>query len=101
MQKEVVEGMDKLFKLKPGFILRKIAGSDIVIPIGENIANFNGLITLNETAAFLFKLLGEGASMADMIEALIKEYHIDRDLACKDTHKFITELKNADMLMEM
>lgn len=93
--------MDKLFKLKPGFILRKIAGSDIVIPIGENIANFNGLITLNETAAFLLKLLSEGASIADLIDALIKEYNIDRDLASKDTNKFITELKNADMLMEM
>ena len=42
-------------KIKENFILRKIAGDDVVVPIGENIADFNGAITLNETAALLWK----------------------------------------------
>lgn len=32
-------------KIKENFILRKIAGDDVVVPIGENIADFNGAIT--------------------------------------------------------
>lgn len=39
-------------KIKDSFILRKIAGEDMVVPVGESIADFNGAISLNETAAF-------------------------------------------------
>lgn len=90
---------EKKIKIKPGFVLRKIAGSDVVIPIGNNIADFKGLITLNETAAFLFKLISEGSSSAELIDALIKEYDVDRELARNDIDSFLSQLKKADMLM--
>lgn len=90
---------DQRIKLKPGYILRKIANSDIVIPVGNNIASFNGLITLNETAAFLFKLISEGATVAELIEALTKKYDIDPDLAGDDVDDFVSQLEKADMLM--
>ena len=41
-------------KIKDGFAKRNIAGSDIVVPIGENAKEFNGMITLNETGGFLW-----------------------------------------------
>jgi len=90
---------DKKIKLKPGFILRRIANSDIVIPVGNNIASFNGLITLNETAAFLFKLINEGTTVTELIEALTKEYDVDPGLAGNDVDDFVSQLEKADMLM--
>ena len=39
--------------IKKDFVVRTIAGQDVVVPIGENVAKFNGIISLNETAAFL------------------------------------------------
>lgn len=93
--------MESILKIKSGFILRKIANSDIVIPIGNNIANFNGLITLNESAAFLFKLINEGSSTTELIDDLINQYGIDRELASNDIERFILQLKQADMLMDM
>jgi hypothetical protein len=93
--------MEKNIKIKPGFILRRIANSDIVIPIGNNIANFNGLITLNETAAFLFSLINDGSGTVDLIDALVNKYNIDRELASNDIDRFILQLKQADMLMDI
>ena len=80
-------------KIKEGFILRKIAGEDVVIPIGGNIANFNGLIRLNESATFLWKQLQNDVDKESLINSLIKEYEIDLELATKDVNAFINTLE--------
>lgn len=90
---------DRRVKLRSGFIQRKIADSDIVIPIGDNIAQFNGLITLNETAAFLFKLISEGSTVRRLIDALTEKYEIEAAMAGKDVADFILQLEKANMLI--
>ena len=44
-------------KIKDNFILRKVADSYVVVPVGKLTLDFNGIINLNETGAFLFELL--------------------------------------------
>ena len=85
-------------KIKDGFILRKIAGEDIVVPIGNNIADFNGIINLNESAAFLLRLLKEDTSTKNLVESLKKEYKIDEELAKNDVDAFLNILKEHKML---
>ena len=85
-------------KIKDGFILRKIAGEDIVVPIGNNIADFNGIINLNESAAFILKLLEEDTSAENLVESLKKEYEIDEELAKNDVDTFLNILKEHKML---
>ena len=80
-------------KIKDGFILRKIAGEDIVVPIGNNIADFNGVIRLNESAAFLWKVLQEEISKEDLVNSLIEEYGIDKSLATNDVEGFLDILE--------
>ena len=80
-------------KLKEGFVLRKIAGEDVVIPIGNNIADFNGVVRLNESAAFLWKALQKETTKDELIKSLIEEYKIDRELATNDVEQFINTLK--------
>ena len=87
-------------KIKDGFILRKIANSDMVVPVGNNIADFNGIISLNETAAFLWNRLKEGTEIPLMVDALIEEYDISRILATEDVEHFVTKLQQANILEE-
>lgn len=79
-------------KLKEGFVLRKIGGESVVIPIGNNIADFNGIIRLNESAAFLWGLLKNETTKDDLVKYLIREYKIDDVLAINDVEKFISTL---------
>lgn len=79
-------------KLKEGFVLRKIGGESVVIPIGNNIADFNGIIRLNESAAFLWGLLKNETTKDDLVKDLIREYKIDEVLAINDVEKFISTL---------
>ncbi len=85
-------------KIKEGFILRKVAGVDMVVPIGNNIADFSGVITLNESAAFLWKLLNAEVEFETLAIALQQEYEIDMELAVTDVKEFVNLLARSAIL---
>ncbi|MGM9785398.1 MAG: PqqD family protein [Candidatus Cryptobacteroides sp.] len=73
-------------RIKKGFILRDICGEKIVSGEGLENINFNKLISLNSTAAFLFaKVEGKEFSAEEMADMLVEEYGIDKELALKDS----------------
>ena len=85
-------------KIKDNFLLRKVADSYVVVPVGKLTLNFNGIITLNETGAFLFEQLQKGAEREDLIENLLKEYDVDPEKAAADIEVFLEKVKDADVL---
>ena len=49
-------------KRNTDFMLRDIAGEVILVPTGAATQKFNGMITLNEVADFIWKNLDESKS---------------------------------------
>lgn len=85
-------------KIKNGFILRTVAGQNLIVPVGENTMNFNAAITLNESAAFLWNQLSEEKTEEQLLSALTEEYAIDSDTAKADIKVFLNVLKEHDIL---
>jgi hypothetical protein len=59
---------------KSGFALRKVGEVNIVVPLGQKVLDLNGVITLNETGAFIWELLGEERSLDELVEAVSQEF---------------------------
>ncbi len=73
-------------KIKEGFVLREVCGEHIVTAEGLENINFNKLISLNETAAFLWQaLIGKEFTVEEMAQLLVDEWGIDMELALKDS----------------
>lgn len=87
-------------KIKDGFILRQVAGNYIVIGVGDEAVDFNGMITVNETGAFLWKILENGATTEEMVSALTAEYDVSADDAKKDVSDFIAKLEDGKLLID-
>lgn len=85
-------------KIREDFILRKIADTNVVVPIGSAVVDFSGLINLNETGAFLFELLQKGATESDLVAALLNEYEVSKEAAEKDVATFVNKVKEANIL---
>ena len=85
-------------KIKEGYLVHEVAGNYVVIKIGQEAVNFNGLITLSESAKMLWDLLKEEATIEDLINKLLSEYDIDEETARKDTLEFIESLKKNNIL---
>jgi hypothetical protein len=87
-------------KTKKGFMLRSVADTHIVVPIGQASVDFNGLITLNETGAFLWEHLAEGCSYDELLNALLSEYDVAEDEARKGIDSFLETARNAGVIEE-
>ena len=85
-------------KIRDGFVAREIAGETIVIALGEASKIFNGMIKLNETGSFLWKMLTENADIQALTEALTREYEVSKDDAEKDVQSFVKMLLDAGIL---
>ena len=81
-------------KIKEGFILRNVAGSNVVVPVGQATVDFNGMMSLNDTGAFLFDKLTKGTTEEQLISDLMDEYSIDKELATKDVKDFIEKVES-------
>lgn len=72
-------------KIKEGFVLRTICGENVISGEGSANVNYSSLISLNETAAFLFKeLQGKEFAEEDAVRLLLDQYEVDRPTAEKD-----------------
>lgn len=87
-------------KIKEGYLLREVAGSSVVIPLGKSSVDFNGMITLSETGAFLWKKIEQGADEKELVAALLEEYDIDEETAKTDTKAFLKKLRDAELVTE-
>ena len=75
-------------KIKEGFILRSICGEYIVVGEGLAQVNFNKMLSLNESAAYLWKEVeGKEFTPEDLVQLLLDKYDVSRKQAAADVEK--------------
>ncbi len=87
-------------KLKENFVLRQVAGSYVVVAVGAASVDFNGMLTLNDSGALLWRTLEGGADRAALLAALTSEYDVDEAQAARDLDEFLSSLQIAGCLAE-
>ncbi len=85
-------------KIKEGFMLRSVAENYVVVPVGKASLEFKGLINLNQVGAFIWKCLENETTAIEVIDKVVNEYGIDKELAEKDVNSFINKLVEAKLL---
>lgn len=86
-------------KIKDGFILRDIAGKTLVVAVGERSKSFRGMVTLNETGKYIWKILEKGATKEEIVESILAEFEgADRLTVENDVNAFISKLEGDNIL---
>lgn len=83
-----------------GFKLRPL-GKDFIL-VGESMAqvNFNKMITMNETAAFLWQQVSDGSTFdaQRLAQLLCSEYDVDQAQALADAEQTLQTWLNAGVI---
>lgn len=87
-------------RIKEGFVLREVAGNNVVIGVGATMQEFNGVLTLSGSGSLLWKKLESGADKEELIAAILEEYEVDRDTAEKDIDAFLDKIRSVKLLEE-
>ena len=85
-------------KLKNNFVLRRVAGAYMVLPLGQATVSFKGMLKLNESGALLWNALKNGADLDGLVRALTAEYAVSEDQAKEDVKEFLDKLANIGCL---
>ena len=91
---------DKYYQVSEGYLHRKVASNDVLISVGSNIANFNGYITLNPTASFLWDAMSVPQNACQLVQALIEEFDVPEEIAKQDVEAFLQMLQKESMITE-
>lgn len=87
-------------KIKNGFAKREIAGSYIVVPVGNTSREFNGMITLNESGSFFWDCFCNDITVEQAVEKVTAEYEVDPAVAKKDIEAFLDMLRENGLVEE-
>lgn len=85
-------------KANQSFILREIAGEHILIPVGSAALQVHGMITVSESGLLLYQKLQNECSEEELVDALLGEYDVDRDVAEADVKAFLDQMRQVGIL---
>lgn len=85
-------------KIQKEFVLREIAGDYVIIPTGKTVLTFNGLITVNEVGAELWKMLQSDVTFEDLTKGILEIYDVDEETAKEDIREFLDTLEKGGVL---
>lgn len=85
-------------KLKAGIIISEINGEFVAVPSGEASKAFNGMIRMNKTAAFIAKMLQNGADEAEVVSAICSDYDVDEAIAKEDYQAITSQLDQLGLI---
>jgi methyltransferase-like protein len=85
-------------KLKNGVIITSHNGEFVAVAAGEAAANFNGMMKLNSTAAFICTLLKNDTDIEKITDALCEEFEVDRETAKQNVQKTVDTLNGIGLI---
>ena len=81
-------------RVKQDFVLRQVANTWVVVPVGQAMVDFKSMLTLNSTGAVLWNELEKGTDIETMVNLLTTEYDVSEAQAETDIEAFLTKLQN-------
>ena len=87
-------------KLDKNFVLRRVVDNAVLVPFGQKMVDFNGMISLNKVGAFLAEKLQEETTLESLVAAVVEKYDVDAETAAADVSRFLDELRANKALAE-
>ena len=85
-------------KRKTDFMMQNVGGENLLVPLGAQVMNLNGLITLNDTGACVWELLAQDRTADELASAVAAQFDVDAATARADVQTFLNEIARLGLL---
>ena len=79
-------------KARSDYILRNIAGEYMLMPAGEQIKNFQGMLLMNELSAFVWEKMQTSVTREELLTEILSVYETDEQTAAADLDALLENL---------
>lgn len=92
--------MEANMKIKSGFVLEEVGGEYLAVAVGKRAKDFSGLVRMNGTGAYFWRLLAERDMTQDeLLESVMSEFEgVEREQALSDILSFEKKLRDNGIL---
>ena len=80
------------------YVLREVVGEFLLIPTGKLSMTTNRVITISESAAYLWSQMGEGKTEQELCDLLRQEYDVDRETALADVREMVNDMCEKEIM---
>lgn len=93
----------KKYRIKPGYILREIAGEYAIVPAGAENKSLleNTVMVPNGSAVFIWKSFEQPSTLEDVVIRGMLEYEVEEDTIRRSIKRFINEMLEYQILEEV
>ena len=88
-------------KLSENFVLKNIAGENVVMPVGEAVGKINGMIKLNPSAKVIWESLEANKDFNGILEEMKNNFNgVDDATLRDDINYFLNKLREHEILVD-
>mgnify|MGYP004517994935 FL=1 len=86
-------------KKTEGYRIRKLEDEYVILPFGKRAEKVNEVISLSETAGFMYLHAEEADSVDELAELVSREYGVDKTVVYEDVVSVVRILKEKGLLL--
>lgn len=83
-----------IYEKKEHFVCRNTGEELLLIPLKDNVADFNQYLTLNEVGAFIWDNIQLGDDEATLVAKICAEFEADETEVLTDLQAFLEKLRS-------
>ena len=89
--KDVIQ---QIYDKKESYVCRSTGDELLLIPLKNNVADFNQYLTLNEVGAFIWDNIQLGDDEASLVAKICSEFEADETQVLTDLQAFLEKLRS-------
>ncbi len=89
---------EQLFTRSRSVVSRVVAGETLVVPVRGKVGDLASIFSFNGTGSLIWQLLDKPHSLAELVEAVERDYEVKPEQAQKDVNKFLDDMFSVGLL---
>ena len=89
----------KQMKKADGYIIKKLEDESIILPYGKRTEEVNEVITLSETAGFIYENADRAENIEQLAQLVGKEYGVEASVVYEDVAEVVKTLRGKGILL--
>lgn len=86
-------------KKAEGYIMKRLEDEYIILPYGKKTEEVREVVTLSETAGFIYENAEQAENIEQLAEQVGKEYGVDASLVYTDVSEVVETLQEKGILL--
>lgn len=91
--------LEKRYKKNDDIVFRKIADEFLLVPIRNNIRNFESIFTLNDVGTRVWELIDGSRAVSAIRDCIVDEFEVSPETVTNDLQEFLQSLEETGSIL--